>query len=78
MIFVGCDCDETSANPDELCPADQKCKQCKCIPEGKFEILLSDVGWGGLKCFMTNCVVRLWLRWKFCWSRQFVSSKPEM
>ena len=33
--MIGCDCDETSPNPDELCPVNQKCKQCKCIPEGR-------------------------------------------
>ena len=38
---AGCDCDENSANPDDLCPADSKCKQCKCIPKGSelFSIL---------------------------------------
>ena len=33
--YIGCDCDENSPNPDELCPANQKCKQCKCLLEGK-------------------------------------------
>ena len=33
-IYLGCDCDENSDNPDELCPAGQSCKQCKCLPKG--------------------------------------------
>ena len=36
MIYLsGCDCDENSLNPDELCPANEKCKNCKCIAKGK-------------------------------------------
>ena len=34
--YKGCDCDENSPNPDELCPANQKCKQCKCLLEGNY------------------------------------------
>ena len=35
----GCDCDESAPNPDELCALDEKCKQCKCIPEGEGKTL---------------------------------------
>ena len=37
----GCDCDESAPNPDELCALDEKCKQCKCIPEGEGKTLQS-------------------------------------
>ena len=32
--FLGCDCDANSQDPDELCPVNKKCKQCKCLLEG--------------------------------------------
>ena len=35
----GCDCDESAPNPDDLCALDEKCKQCKCIPEGEGKTL---------------------------------------
>ena len=38
MFNLGCDCDENSPNPDELCPANQKCKQCKCLQEGRISL----------------------------------------
>ena len=44
----GCDCDDNSPNPDELCPLDQKCKQCKCIPEGESGILRKKI----FSCFL--------------------------
>ena len=38
VFYLGCDCDENSPNPDELCPANQKCKQCKCLQEGRISL----------------------------------------
>ena len=35
---AGCDCDDTSANPDELCPADYTCNKCKSLPPGQLSI----------------------------------------
>ena len=30
----GCDCDPEADNPDESCPVDTQCVQCKCLPLG--------------------------------------------
>ena len=35
---VGCDCDETAPNPDELCPSNFQCKQCKCLAPGNISL----------------------------------------
>ena len=31
---LGCDCDPNAPFPDDFCPANQECKQCKCLPKG--------------------------------------------
>ena len=56
-VFSGCDCDDNAEDPDELCPLNQKCKQCKCIPEGENKRLLMNV-WLLINCF------RMRLRWE--------------
>ena len=55
-ICKGCDCDENSPNPDELCPANQKCKKCKCLLEGiSFIIFLINISVNDL--FMKDVIV---------------------